>query len=180
MADPADLKELIPRTRRAIAGPAGDATLTDDQVLALIADAVAEVVFYTGGLFGHTLIVTGRDTSYNAPNAWAVDPALEDAEATVVVATAALGFFFHEFRDLKVHETITNEGAAWDYDLSANLVLEQMKALRAQRDTALEAVMRAHPVPAVWINLIEARDYVTAHAIEPWLTGAGGQEFGWQ
>lgn len=173
--------ELIPRTRRALMGPgnvmpAGVADLTDDQVKALIADAVAEVVFYTGGVFGHQLLVTDRDGTYNAPSDWAVDPALEESEATVITAQAALTFFFHEFRDLKVQETIANEGASWTYQLSANLVLEQMKMLRAARDRALDQLSALNPVPTLWVNLLEARDAATDAAIEPYALGAGGQQ----
>lgn len=173
--------ELIPRTRRAIAGPGGVlpanvADLTDDQVKGLIADAVAEVVFYTGGVFGHQLLVTGRDGTYNAPSEWAVDPPLEEEEATVIVASAALAYFFHEFRDLKVQETIANEGASWTYQLSANLVLEQMRMLRAQRDRALDQLSANNPLPTVWVNLLEARDAAADAAIEPYAVGSGGQQ----
>jgi hypothetical protein len=173
---PQDLKELIPRTRRAIEGPAGApaASLDDDQVLGLIADAVADVIFYTGGLFGHQLLVTDREDTYNAPKAWSVEPALEPDEETVVIATAALAHFFHAFRDLKVQEEIANEGARWSYSLSANLVLEQMKLLRTARDTALEQVAASNPIPTVFINLLEQRDLATARAIEPYAVGGLG------
>lgn len=167
--------ELIPRTRRALGGPvAANTTLTDDEVKALIADAVAEVVFYTGGVFGHQLLVTNRDGTYNAPDEWAIDPALDEAETTVIVAQAALSYFFHEFRDLKVQEEIANEGASWSYSLSANLVLEQMKMLREARDKALDNISAL--IPVVWVNLLEARDAATAAAIEPYAVGAGGQQ----
>lgn len=168
-----DVRELIPRTRRAIEGPAplapgAQGYLDDDQVEALIADAVADVIFYTGGLFAHTLSVTTRDATTNAPTGWDVDPALEESEATVVVATAALAHFFHAFRDLKVAEEIADEGSRWSYNLSANLVLEQMRMLRDARAKALERIEFANPVPTVFVNLLEARDAVTARAIEPY------------
>lgn len=174
-----DLAELIPRTKRAIEGPAGTAgpALTDDQVKGLIADAVAEVVFFTGGVFGHQLLVTARDATYNAPSEWEVDPVLEPDEETVIVACAALAYFFHEFKDLKVSEQIANEGAQWQYQLSANVVLEQMRGLRSIRDAALERVADNHMIPTQWVNLLEARDLVAATAVEPFQvsSGAGGQ-----
>lgn len=176
-----DLRELIPRTRRAVEGPAvlPDGTagrLTDDQVLALIADAVADVIFYTGGLFGHTLTATERDATYNAPTNWSVDPDLKLEEETVIIANAALSFFFHEFRDLKVHETIANEGASWDYDLSANLVLQQIKLLQEQRQQALDRILDSHHVPTVWVDTLWAREIAGIHAIQRFHElGVGGQ-----
>jgi hypothetical protein len=170
-----DLKTLIPRTRRAIDGPratdaaAPSTTLSDAQLLGLIADAVAEVVFYTGGVFGHQLVVTDRDATYNAPNAWAVDPELTEAEATVIVSTAALNHFFYVAQDLKVQEAIRDEGSEWSYSLSAQLLLERVRHLQRDRDQALELVEAQQAVSTVWVNLLHERDRYVAEAIEPCL-----------
>lgn len=180
-----NVETLIPRLRRAIDGPAGPdglaVALSDEQVRDAAADAIADVIFYTGGLFGHQLIVLGRDGTYAAPNEWAVDPELAPEEETVIVAQAAINFFFHFFKGLKTHETITNEGQSWDYDLSANVIAAQFKALIDARDRALEQVERQHPVPTVYASFLEARDYMTSRLIEPYVDvmpvlpqGAGG------
>lgn len=166
-----DLKVLIPRTRRAIDGPAAttpdapSTTLDDGQVKALIADAVAEVIFYTGGLFGHELQVTHRDESYGAPDEWAVDPELTEAAGTVIVATAALNHFFHIIRDLKVQESIADEGSSWTYSLSAQLLTERVRYLQRVRDDALELVEGAGTLTA-FVDLVHGRDRAIVHAIE--------------
>jgi hypothetical protein len=173
-----DLRTLIPQTRRAIDGPAAtapdspSATLTDDQLLGLIADAVAEVIFYTGGLFGHELIVTGRDDVYGAPSEWEIDPELAEPEKTVIVAQAALDHFFSVVRDIKVAETIRDEGAEWSYQLSAQLLIERVRYLTKIRDEALMVLQAEHPVPTVWVSLLHERDMAVALAIEPYYRGA--------
>lgn len=170
-----DLTTLIPRLRRAIDGPGdGLATPLDDgQIEAAAADAIADVILYTGGLFGHTLVVLDRDDTYAAPNSWAVDPELTPEEETVIVAQAAINFFFHYFRGLKVSESIANEGQTWEYSLSANVVKAQFDELVAARDRALAAVERNHPVPTAFASFLEGRDYYTAQLIEPWTRGSG-------
>lgn len=172
-----DLKTLIPQTRRAIDGPAATApdapstTLDDDQVKALIADAVAELIFHTGGLFGHELVVTGRDDAYNAPDEWEVDPDLELPEATVIVSQAALNHFFHVVRDLKVQEAIRDEGGEWSYSLSAQLLVERMRYLIRLRDDSLAKVEAQHPIPTVFVSILHERDRLVAEAVEPYYSG---------
>jgi hypothetical protein len=130
---------------------------------------VAEVVFYTGGVFGHELLVTARDVTYGAASEWAIDPELSEAEATVIVATAALQHFFYVAQDLKVQETIRDEGSEWTYALSAQLLLERVKHLQRDRDQALELVESQHAVSTVWVNLLHERDRYVSEAIEPCL-----------
>lgn len=182
-----DTQVLIPRTRRAIEGPdavSGSAAvaagnLSDEQVNAVIADAIADVIFYSGGLFGHNLEVTKRDEDFMAPIAWLVDPVLSDAEATVIIAQAALTYFFTWAKSMKVSERIADEGQEWEYQFSAQVLTEQIKALKDARDKALEALQRTEAGLDQWVNLIEARDRETMAIIEPWQTsaGLGGQEW---
>lgn len=185
--DARDTRTLIPRTRRAIEGPesvSGSAAvaagnLSDDAVNAVVADAIAEVIFYSGGLFGHNLEVTERDEDYKAPIAWIVDPEMTDAEVTVIIAQAALTYFFSWAKSMKVSERIADEGQEWEYQFSANVLTEQIKALRDARDKALEQLKREEAGLDQWVNLIEVRDRETMSIIEPWQTtaGLGGQEF---
>jgi hypothetical protein len=179
VTDLRDTRTLVPRVRRALEGPdapAGSAAiaegaLTDDQLDAAIADAIADVIFYTGGLFGHELVVTERDEDFMAPIAWLVEPALSEAEATVIVAQAALNHFFAMAKGMKVSEKISDEGQQWEYSFSPQVLTEQIKALQRARDEAI-AVVKEQNAEALdaWVNLIEQRDFQTSQIIEPWLT----------
>ena len=180
-----DTRVLIPRVRRALEGPdavSGSAavaagSLNDDQINAVVADAVADVIFYSGGLFGHTLNVEERDEDYMAPIAWTIDPELTEPEATVIVAQAALNYFFSWAKTIKTSQTISDEGQEWSYTLSAQLLSDQIKALRDARDRALEQLaLDGNSANDAWINTIAERDAQTSAIIEPWVAGGvGGQ-----
>lgn len=174
----ADVRVLIPRVRRAIDGPAAtgsaavSTTLDDDQITGLIADAIAEVIFYTAGSWGYTLGVTTRDPVYGAPTAWTIDPELNDAEATVVTAQAALDYYFVGLAEAKTSETIRDEGQEWSWSTSAAAVAERIKELRAARDRALDIIQAATPVAAAFVSFLAERDGYTAALVEPYIGGA--------
>jgi hypothetical protein len=186
VTDQRDVRVMIPRVRRAIDGPSAvsplspSTTLNDDEVEALIADAVANIILNTGSAFGHTLEVSARDPFYLAPTAWIVDPEFTEAEGSVVVAEAALTFYFHKFQELKVQEEISDEGQTWSWQISASLVRDQMKMLQDARDRALEVVMQSSGLNLdSYVSYIEVRDRATSLYIEPWIAdngGIGGQE----
>lgn len=175
-----DVRVLIPRTRRAIDGPAAtgsgaaSATLSDDEIKSLVADAIAEVIFYTNGRWGYTLLPSGED-DYGAPDEYDVDPDLTLPEQTVVIAQAALNYFFFEFINTKTHEIITNEAKTWEWERSANLLVEQFKMLRQMRDDALAQVLVEHPALDQWYDFIEYRDRLTAAYTEADQRSIGGQ-----
>lgn len=171
-----DVAELIPRVRRAVEGPVPLVTgaLTADQILALTADAIADVILLTGGQWGHELIVTTRDPMTNVPTAWAVDPELSSAEESMIAAQAALMHFFHAFKDQKVTERIRNEGQEWEYSMSANLLRDWVALLKAQRDAALESLKATHPVLARMVSILHVRDSLAAARLEPWVGGGLG------
>lgn len=181
-----DTRVLIPRVRRGLEGAIGTGSaaanasqFNDDQVNALIADAISNCILYTGGLFGHQIIVTQReDAGYRAPVAWMVDPELTEEEASIIVAQAQLDYFFFALKELKVSETIKDEATEWSYQLSANALTEYLKNLRKTRDEALDRLTeKAGPVEA-WESFLAVRDVGTAAAIEPWTIpgGMGGQQ----
>jgi hypothetical protein len=184
--DTTDVRVLIPRTRRALEGPtasasgAPGATLLDEQVEALIADAIADVILNTGGLFGHELIVTERDEVYGAPTAWKTNEELSESESTVIVAQAALSYFFFQIRTMKVSETQQREGQSWTWSISANALTEWIRFLRDQRDRALEVIAMEKGVALdAYESFIAVRDVATARTIEPWVpavNSSGGQE----
>lgn len=187
VTDLRDTRVLIPRVRRGLEGALGTgsanvaaSSFTDDQVNALIADAIANCILYTGGLFGHNLVVTAReDGGYMAPIAWMVDPEMAEDEASVIVTQAQLDYFFFSLKGLKVQETIRDEATEWSYQLSANALTEFLKQLRKARDEALDRIAeRSGPVES-WASFLATRDTWTASVIEPWCEpgqGIGGIE----
>lgn len=185
VTDLRDTRVLIPRVRRTLEGPIGTGSanssasdLTDDQVNAIVADAVANVILYTGGLFGHQLTVVERDDVYQSPIAWLVDPQLSEDEGSIITAQSALDFFFNDLKALKVSQTIRNEGQEWSYSLSANALVEYLKNLREGRDRAIERIIDSTPGLEGWASFLAVRDGVTSALIEPYIdlgAGAGGQ-----
>lgn len=176
-----DVADLIPRVLRAIYGPLLPASgaVGSPEAEAMLADAIADIILFTEGRWNHTLLVSGRvgGGATGAANAWQVQPTLAPEEETVVVAQAALMYFFHEFKDKKVSETLTQDGRTWTYTLSAQVLREQVLSLRDQRDRALKALMDEHPVLARFVSMLEVRDRLASAVLEPWVAGGvgGGQ-----
>ncbi len=172
-----DVAELLPRVRRAVEGPVPlppGAALTDDQLLAITADAIADVILFTSGRWAHSLVVTQRAPVTNVPTGWAVDPGLSSEEESMIAAQAALTYYFHIFKDQKISERIRNEGQEWEYTMSATLLRDQMAMLMAQRDMALEALNRDSPILARYASFLQVRDKVAAAHLEPWVAGGLG------
>ena len=182
-----DTQVLIPRVRRRLEGPIGTGSANaaasqynDDQVNAMIADAVADVILYSGGLWSHELQVTERDDVYQSPIAWLIDPALTEDEASIIEAQASLNYFFFDLKALKVSETMRDEATEWSYSLSANALLEYLKTIRKLRDDAINRIVDTQAPAESWINYLAVRDLATDRLIEPWAefpSGAGGHEF---
>lgn len=182
-----DTRVLIPRVRRRLEGPIGTGSANvaaseynDDQVNAMIADAVADVILYSGGLWDHKLEVTARDDVYQSPIAWLIEPVLTEDEASIIEAQAALNFFFFDLKALKVSETMKDEATEWSYSLSANALLEYLKTIRKLRDEAIDRIKKSEAPAEGWINYLAVRDQTTDRLIEPWAefpSGAGGHEF---
>lgn len=182
-----DTRVLIPRVRRALDGPhasgsaAASNTLSDDEVNALVADAIADLILYSGGssVFGHSLEVVERDPYYMAPTAWRTDTALDEWEGSIVVAQAALGYFIQQVKVLKTSERIADEGQEWEYTIAASVLTEQIRALQKARDEAIEVLQSQNVVTDDYINFLAVRDQATAALIEPWspaIGGGGGQQ----
>lgn len=171
-----DVAELTPRVRRALEGPVPliVGALTDDQILALTADAIADVILFTSGQWDHSLIVTSRDGTTNYPDGWAVDPELSSAEESMIAAQAALTYFFHGFKDQKVSERIRNEGQEWEYTMSANLLRDWITMLKEQRDMALATLKATSPVLARYASILQVRDSLASAYLEPWVGGGLG------
>lgn len=175
VTDARDIRTLIPRVRRAIDGPAASSdvapstTLSDVELTALIADTLAKIVLREPDNFLYTLEVTSRDADYLAPDGWLTEPAMGESEQVVVAAQAALDYFFVKLSDLKVQETISDEGRTWSYSLSANLLTEQLRSLRAERDAALAAVASSGVALDRFESFLAIRDADTSALIEPWV-----------
>lgn len=185
VTDLRDTRVLIPRLRRALDGPQAtssasiSATLSDEQLNAIGADAIGSIIFYSGNLFGCTLEVNERDPVYQSPISWFTEPALSEAKATAVVAQAALDYFFMHLSTQtggKTAETIKDEATEWSWEVSAQSVVERLRQLRADRDLALETLTEeGYEVDSSWVSFIAVRDGRTSFLIEPWIEGGGGR-----
>lgn len=179
-----DVRTLIPRIRRALDGPFEDtpigAILNDTQAAAIIADAIADVILYTGqnDVFGYQLEVTERDQHYNAPIGWRTDTEMSMAAQSVVVTQAAINYFFQRLKDTKVSETIRDEGGEWSYALSANVLTKQLDLLVKLRDAALESIQG--PIFDSYVSFLAVRDAQTAAVIEATTSGIGGLQGDWR
>jgi hypothetical protein len=176
--DLTDLRVLVPATRRACEGPygapIGKAPLSHPTLYAMVADACAEIILFTGSLFSHELEVKERDPLVGFPTAWKTGTKLNEWESAVIVSQAALDYFFHLFRDMKVSESIKNEGTEWSYALSANVIKNYLEALQNKRDKALEGVRLHHPVYDLYASNIRVRDQATVAILEWWDTNSPG------
>lgn len=187
VTDLRDIRVMIPRARRTLDGPTAtgsaalSSNLSDDQLTGVIADAIAEAIFYTEGAFGKRLEVTARDTNYMAPIAWQTSAPLDDAEQTVVMAQAALNYVFSQMSSQKASETLKEADREWSWSVSASALAERVKSLRDMRDRALEMLRSESFAAEEWINTLQVRDAYTDLLVEPFLSAGGylpsGQEF---
>lgn len=180
VTDLRDTRVLIPRVRRGIEG-AGVATksLEDEAINGLIADAVANIILFTGALFGHHLNVLARDEIYMAPVAWQVDPEMSEAEGSLIVIQCQLDYFYQDLKTTKIQETIKDEASEWSYALSANALTAVLEGLRKQREEAIDRINYSSPSLDAWVNTLAIRDQWTDAIIERYTinAGLGGQEF---
>lgn len=186
--NPVDLHVLVPRARRYCEGPygppQGKSPLLDSQLYEMSADACADIILLTGSLFGHQLLVTGRDSRVGFPTAWATEVVLEEWEAALVTTQTALNYWFFTFRDLRTTLSIKNEGTEYGYTLSANVMRDYIAQLRAARDAAIAGLKLHHPVMDRFASNIRVRDQATVAVLEWWDTNStdrgggmpGGQE----
>lgn len=188
VTDLRDTRVLIPRYRRAVLGQYASASalinpVSDEEANAGIADAIADIILYSGGegLFGHKLEVVARDEFYQAPIAWQTDSALSEEEGSVIISQAALNRWLTEIKTLKTQEKMSDEGQSWEYQIAASVVTERIKALREDRDRALDILKSRHMVTDDYVNFLAVRDEalgtITDRLIEPWSNdmGRGGQ-----
>lgn len=171
-----DVAEISPRVRRAVEGPVPltSGALQDAAILAMAADAIADVILLTNGQWEHKLVVSHRNEDTNAPDGWQVDPPLEPEEESMIAAQAAINYFVFIFQNKKVSERIQNEGQEWEYGLSANLLRDTLAALKEQRDAALTSLKAANPIMARYASLLEVRDRIASAVLEPWVSGGLG------
>lgn len=181
VTDLRDLRVLIPATRRAIDGPtatssaAVTASLNDEQILGLVADATAEVILMTGGdaSFGYKLEVVERDPLYLAPIAWRTDRERNSYADVVIRAQAAINFYFQKVSVLKTKEDISDEGQSWSYEFSASLVRDQMAYLIKVREEAIRMLAAINAPLDSWVSLVAERDKMAALYLEPYVEEIG-------
>lgn len=182
---PYDIGEVCPRVQRAVEGVhTGNWELSFDEAYLVTADAMADILLYTGSVFGGSLIVTARDAVTNAPSMFATPTQLTPDQMAVVSSQAALTYFYHRFAGVKMSEQIADEASHWEYSLSPNLLIAQLKLLQDTRDRALEALDNQNGGMEAYVSFLGIRDVTVARYIEPWVyghpegygIGAGGLE----
>lgn len=180
-----DITEICPRVQRAVEGVHTDNwELSFDEAYLVTADACADILLYTGSVFGGSLIVTERDGITNAPTKFATPNQLTVDQMAVVSSQAALTYFYHRFAGVKMSEQIADEASHWEYSLSPTLLIAQLKLLQDTRDRALEALDNQNGGMEAYISYLSVRDVTVARYIEPWVyghpegygIGAGGLE----
>lgn len=187
VTDLTDIRVMIPRMRRALDGPQASSsasvssTLDDTQITSVIADAIAEVIFYSSSAFGKTLDVVERDPVYLAPIVWKTSEPLTEPEITVITAQGALTYVYNSLTGLKTSETTKEADREWAWSISASALAERVKDLRVQRDKAIELLTSQNVIAEDWVNTLNVRDAYTDLLIEPYLSTGGylpsGQEF---
>jgi hypothetical protein len=167
-----DLCVLVPRARRKVEGPWGNANgrppLDDTQIYEMVADACGEIVMLGGKLFGHTLEVAARDPLGGYPTVWRTDTPLEEYEAAIICAQVALDYYFHVFNNMKIKEETMNEGTSWAYELSAGVIKEYLKGLINERDKAIVGLRINRPVMDRLASITRVRDQATVAVLEWW------------
>jgi hypothetical protein len=175
-----DVRAMIGRVRRAVEGVGVPAVLSDDEIKDVVADALADIVLYSGAdIFGKSLVITDRGVN-GEPVEYATSDELTLPEQSVVAAQAALTHFFYTFVNLKVHERIGDEAQSWEYALSPTLLHDQLAYLISNRDRALAQVTAAGDWPAEgYESFLAIRDQYTSLLVEPWVQalGIGGQDY---
>lgn len=173
-----DVREIIPRVRRAIEGPVPleSGGLSDDQLLALTADCIADIILMTGGKWDHTLYITSIDDTTGVAE-YEVDPALSLPEESMVAAQAAVSYFFNRFGGGRTSERTRQADVEVEWAMSAQVLRDWLNYLIGQRDAALKVVMAANPVMARYASILEVRDRIGSALLEPWVSGGlgGGQ-----
>lgn len=168
MAVATNIRVLVPRVRRAVEGPVPPPKPLSDVVLKdIVADALADVILYSGSAFGKTLDVTAIDDVTGAPTEYATSDALSLQEAAVIAAQAALNFFFFKLVSTKTEERITDEAGEWQYRNSPTLLRDALKSLQDARDKALDALKDDKPLES-YVSFLAVRDAEVARCIEPW------------
>jgi hypothetical protein len=167
-----DIRVLVPQVQRAVEGVVRATwTLTVDEVKDLVADAAADVVLYTGSLFGAQLVVTHVDDVTQAPDEYATSAALPPEQAAVVAAQAALSYFFYRFSGSKMSERIADEASEWEYTLSPSLLAGQLRLLQEERDRALNSIPPPIGGNDIYVSFLAQRDQLTSRLVEPWVYG---------
>lgn len=180
VTDLRDTRVLIPRTRRALEGltAAGSgfstSTYDDDTVNAAVADAIASLLLYTGSFFDKRLEVVERDEHYMAPIAWRTSEELTEPEQALVAIQATLNHVYVSLVGQKQAETIRKGDEEWTWSISASVLSERLKGLRADRDRALEQIAASGVALESYYSFIAERDGAISALIEPYV-GASNQ-----
>jgi hypothetical protein len=152
LLDDRDVRIIVPRIRRAlepgVAVASAASGYTDDMLKDVAADAVAELILIGGPSFPFTLSVSSADASGFAQE-YLMDPAPDLSTQSLVAAQAAIGQVWNQLSTLRISEKISNESGSWEYQKSATILRDKIKALFSLRDEALAQMKLANVVPAL-------------------------------
>jgi hypothetical protein len=135
-----NIRVLIPRVRRAVEGVGEPARLSDDEIKDIVADAIADVILFTGSAFEKTLAVVSYDTVTGYPAEYETSEELTLPEGSLIAIQAALTTVYIQLKEAKTSETIRDEGQEWSYTFSANVLRDRIKQLQDERNRALDSL----------------------------------------
>jgi len=165
-----DIDAIVPAVERALTA-IGLTGLDPADVYALTADALADVLLYTGSVFGAKLIVTERDSTTQAPTKYATDRLLTPEEESVIRSQAALNRMFIVLSTSSISERIADEAQSWEVTRSAQVIRDQLKLLVDERNRALEALERQGAALDSYESYIATTDAYVSARVEPWING---------
>ena len=167
-----DLQVVVPKARRKTEGPFGNPNgkrpLTNAEVYNMVADATGELAMLGQGWWKNKLVVKTRDPQRGFPTEWQTEKMLSEYEAAIICAQVALDYYYQIFRDMKIAETISNEGTQWSFQVSANVLRNYLEGLKDEREKAIQGLRVNVPVMDKWASNIRVRDQATVAVLEWW------------
>jgi len=166
--DPQDVRIMTPQIRRSLEPgvASGDSIYTDDDIKFFAADAVSLLILCGGIDFPYSLVVASADVN-NYPVEYKTNPALPIEVQALVSLQASIQQTLHELNtNLKMSETIQDEGSKWDYKKSVALLKDKLKAMISDRDKIMDQINRSQAIGISFINILETRNEELDRAVE--------------
>ncbi len=167
-----DLQVVVPKARRKTEGPFGNPNgkrpFTNAEIYNMVADATGELAMLGQAWWHNHLVVKTRDPQRGFPTEWRTETVLSEYEAAIICAQVALDYYYQVFRDMKIAETIQNEGTMFSFQVSANVLRNYLEGLKDEREKAIAGLRVNVPVMDRWASNIRVRDQATVAVLEWW------------